>query len=158
MLSRLLIKALKRSIPKNRTKKTTDTPHPITTSLQDSIQILEQKLGNSSDFIVRIVPGRDGIPEIAVCYIEGLVDLDQLNGIMEAWLTVTVDTVGTPDMDALLKSIAGKAGNSARSVHALIPAVLEGKAVILIDGLMSLIQHLLQVWRSDRLLSRVHRP
>ena len=121
MLSRLLIKALKRSIPKNRTKKTTDTPHPITTSLQDSIQILEQKLGNSSDFIVRIVPGRDGIPEIAVCYIEGLVDLDQLNGIMEAWLTVTVDTVGTPDMDALLKSIAGKAGNSAAIRSCLNP-------------------------------------
>ncbi|MGC6588097.1 spore germination protein [Paenibacillus sp. Dod16] len=136
MLSRLLIKALKRSIPKNRTKKTTDTPHPINTSLQVSIQILEQKLGNSSDFIVRKVPGRDGIPEIAVCYIEGLVDMDQLNGIMEAWLTVTVDTAGTPDMDALLKKVLpARQVSQLQSVNALIPAVLEGKAVILIDGL-----------------------
>ena len=60
-------------------------------------------MGNSSDFIVRQVTGRDGIPDMAVCYIEGLVDQDQLNGILEAWLTVTVEADGPPGIDSLLK-------------------------------------------------------
>jgi spore germination protein KA len=136
MLSRLLIKALKRSSPKNRTKKTTASPHLITPSIQDTMQVMSQRMGNSSDFMVRKVPGRDGIPDIALCYIEGLVDLDQLNSIMETWLTATVDVTETTGMDSLLKKVlpAGQV-SQLQTVNALIPAVLEGKAVILIDGL-----------------------
>lgn len=136
MLSRLLRKALTRSGPKNRLNQTPDAPHRIPPSLHDSMQILSQKMGNSSDFIVRQVTGRDGIPDMAVCYIEGLVDQDQLNGILEAWLTVTLQADGTPFMDSLLKKVlpAGQVGQL-QTVNALIPAVLEGKAVILIDGL-----------------------
>ncbi|WP_411830572.1 spore germination protein [Paenibacillus lautus] len=136
MLSRLLIKALKRSSLKNRTKKTTASPHLITPSLQDNMQIMSQRMGNSSDFMVRKVPGRDGIPDIALCYIEGLVDLDQLNSIMESWLTATVDVTETTGMDSLLKKVLPSGQVSQlQTVNALIPAVLEGKAVILIDGL-----------------------
>ncbi|MFG1732730.1 spore germination protein [Paenibacillus sp. 843] len=135
MLSRLLIKVLKRSSPKNRTKKTTASPHQIPPSLQDTMEIMSQRMGNSSDFMVRKVPGRDGIPEIALCYIEGLVDPDQLNSIMDAWLTATVDVTETTGMDSLLKKVlpAGQV-SQLQTVNALIPAVLEGKAVILIDG------------------------
>lgn len=105
MLGRLLKKALKRSRPKNSTQTRTDAPIEIRMTLQESIQTLTHIMGNSTDFMVRKISGREDLPEIAICYIEGLVDTNLLNRILESWLTVTLEADQMPGIESLLNKI-----------------------------------------------------
>lgn len=136
MLGRLLKKALKRSRPKSSTQVRTDSPIEIRTTLQESIQTLTHIMGNSTDFMVRNISGRDDLPEIAICYIEGLVDVKLLNRILESWLTVTLEADHMPGIESLLRKILPAGPVSKLSTtQSVITAVLEGKAVILVDGM-----------------------
>lgn len=136
MLIRLIQKAIKRSRSKNKTQVRSDSPTRISMTLQESIQTLTHIMGNSTDFMVRNISGRDDLPEIAICYIEGLVDVKLLNRILESWLTVTLEADHMPGIESLLRKILPAGPVSKLSTtQSVITAVLEGKAVILVDGM-----------------------
>ncbi|WP_099476452.1 spore germination protein [Paenibacillus ihbetae] len=136
MLIRLLQKALNRSRSKNKTQVRTDSPTSISMTLQESIQTLTHIMGNSTDFVVRYISGRDDLPEIAICYIEGLIDANQLNRILESWLTVTLEADPMPGIESLLRKILPASPvNKLHTTQSVTSAVLEGKAVLLVDGM-----------------------
>lgn len=136
MLRRLLKNMMKRNGSTDTKPPINDSPVEMSTTLEKSIQTLRQKMGNSSDFIVREITGQDDLPKLAICYVEGLVDVTLLNRITGSWLNVTLEADNIPDFESLLKKVlpAGPV-SKLQDTDAIISAVLEGKAVTLIDGL-----------------------
>lgn len=139
MMSRLLKKMRKHSNSSSSTVQAKDNmPVEISASLQECVEALSQRMGNSSDFVIRTISGNDVLPELAVCYIEGFIDVNQLNQISESWLTVSMEADGLPDIPALMKKVVpGGELKQLHTVDAVISTVLDGKAVLLIDGLTS---------------------
>ncbi|MNO17306.1 Spore germination protein B1 [compost metagenome] len=113
---------------------------PINASLDNTLDMLKKKLGQSPDFTIRDFsdnPQHAGL--LAVCYIEGLIDLSLLSDLVESLIK---EIAYSPQGEHLAASLFKKTvplGNiqMIHSQNQIYQALLEGSAVIVIDGLQS---------------------
>ena len=113
---------------------------PINSSLDHNLSMLQSKLGQSPDFIIRNFnekPNSSG--PLFVCYIEGLVDKQLLTDLMDAVIELMgTENYATADAQATAALIKKKLPlGDIQSIHndrQLFQAILAGSAVIVIDG------------------------
>ncbi|MCL6605173.1 MAG: spore germination protein [Paenibacillus sp.] len=113
---------------------------PITSSLTDTLSMLQSNLGQSADFIIRDFkdkPSSDNV--LAVSYIEGLIDANLLSDLMEGViLELSSEASFTSDFQSSAARLKKKLplGNIQKitSERELLQAILTGSAVIVIEG------------------------
>ncbi|WP_311772734.1 spore germination protein [Cohnella xylanilytica] len=106
-------------------------------SLASALNQLRERMGNSSDFIVReFADGPSAPPRMAVCYLTELVDQEQLSLLLDSLVAETrSDDDDAERIEADLRTRI-RVGN-VRRVHSsdeILAAVLAGEAAILSDG------------------------
>ncbi|GIO14983.1 hypothetical protein J19TS2_45380 [Cohnella xylanilytica] len=106
-------------------------------SLASALNHLRERMGNSSDFIVReFADGPSAPPRMAVCYLTELVDQEQLSLLLDSLVAETrSDDDDAERIEADLRTRI-RVGN-VRRVHSsdeILAAVLAGEAAILSDG------------------------
>ncbi|WP_334072767.1 MULTISPECIES: spore germination protein [Paenibacillus] len=110
----------------------------LPSDLSQSVEIVRNRLGKSSDFKAReiILPGQSS-PVAAICYFNGLVDLKSINKMIATVNDYLLgEKQGDPSPSSIEDIIPGdlrKSGN----IDNLIQALLDGSTVMLIDGLPS---------------------
>ncbi|MDA7026471.1 spore germination protein [Bacillus sp. CLL-7-23] len=123
----------------NDSKKEKDAPD-IYYSLAENLTFIKEKMGHSSDIVVRnIKTGKQSQLEIAVVYIEGIVDTKAIHEFILESLINDVSLAKKEDDDHLLQMISEKAvalGSIKKEdkLDALIAALISGDTVILPDG------------------------
>ncbi|WP_213619941.1 spore germination protein [Paenibacillus sp. J22TS3] len=113
-------------------------PGALPVDLEDKISHLQNRMGGSSDFVIRKISSSSSTgPAIAISYIEGLVDIHRLSIIMEALVNSSRNELG----DSLRAEGWIKEHLPVGSIHMLhtenhlLRSVLGGNAVLMIDGL-----------------------
>lgn len=110
----------------------------LSSSLSNTLSMLRSRIGSSSDFNIReLVNADSGNSQIAIAYIEGLVDQKQLSELMEELIAGNAHFSSFTNNPANhLKGIIpiGRI-NAANMVGSLLTAILSGEAVVVMDGL-----------------------
>lgn len=127
----------------SQTKETSST-NDLKTNLQDNIQFVKDRLGASTDIVIReIRMGKGGSVKAGIFYTDGLSDTPALqNFIME---TLMLDIKGTPlekkltpehNLLTVLKEFAMTVGEikDLTNYDDLFTSLLSGDAILLIDG------------------------
>ncbi|MGO4546361.1 spore germination protein [Paenibacillus sp. 2TAB23] len=107
-------------------------------SLSHTLSILHTRTGSSADLIVRELKDADSVnSQLAIVYLEGLVDQKQLSELMEALIAENSRFSSFSDNPANhLNGIIPMGGiNEVNTVGSLLTAILCGEAVVIIDGL-----------------------
>jgi spore germination protein KA len=108
----------------------------ITPSLAETVSYLRQKMGKSTDFIIRemSIP-LSASPSIAVSYIDGLVDPQLLVKLMEALSVQVSEGLSPIHIEAWLNTqLPVGSLTSLYTADDMIGSILEGAAIIIVDG------------------------
>jgi spore germination protein KA len=133
----------KQDIAKSQEQAQTDLINP---SLSHTLSFLRSKIGHSTDFIIREFNENPAQPsQLAVCYIDGLVEIKLLTELMESLIAEMALASYRPDFQVTASLLKKKLpmGNI-HNIHTkaqMIEAILAGSALIVIDG----VQHTLAV-------------
>lgn len=101
-------------------------------SLSDTLEFLQNQMGGSDDFVTRkiAIPVVDEKPlQAAVCYIDGLIDQQQLSNMIEE---VLQEVQSRPDLSKDQLSIGGV--ETVLHRDELITAIMRGSAAVIIEG------------------------
>ncbi|MFB5761507.1 spore germination protein [Paenibacillus medicaginis] len=108
----------------------------LTSSLEQTVLILQQKMGKSTDFIIReLSTPLSSSPSIAVSYIAGLVDQQLLAKLMEALALQVTEGAPSIHIEAWLGSQL-PVGNlkSLDTEEDVVSSILEGEVIIIVNG------------------------
>lgn len=123
---------------KNRSENYHGTSKPLSASLSETLSIICDQMGNSSDFIIRKMGSTSDLtPLIAVSFIEGLVDAQLLTNLIEVLSCGIRDEQLSiaQNMGAWLSDqVPAGSLQSIDTVEQLILSILEGQAVIMSNG------------------------
>ncbi|WP_339296983.1 spore germination protein [Paenibacillus sp. FSL R5-0623] len=117
-------------------KNTLESPKLLSRSLNDNLTVLKQRMGHSTDFIVRSWNTEQGDKALAASYIEGLVDHQLLTMLLED-LTEAIRNGSIPDQSAetwLLDYAPIGSITSLKNEEELINATLNGQVALIVEG------------------------
>ncbi|MDQ0116131.1 spore germination protein [Paenibacillus harenae] len=107
-------------------------------SLSNTLSILRTRIGTSSDFIIReLVNAESGNSQIAISYIEGLIDQKQLSELMEALIAgnTRFSSFSNNPVNHLKGIIPIGGIKAVNTLGSLLTAILNGEAVVAVEGL-----------------------
>ncbi|KRE92194.1 spore gernimation protein KA [Paenibacillus sp. Soil766] len=110
---------------------------PLSSSLSDTIAVLRSNIGYSSDFIIRELGEAVSCNSLmAISYIEGMVDQEQLSELMEALIAQSSNSADflTNPVQNLEQHLPIGGIRYVTTLESLLQAILGGEAVVLIDG------------------------
>ncbi|MGP0578931.1 spore germination protein [Paenibacillus peoriae] len=120
-------------------KSNQQTSDPINPSLSQTLSLLQSKLGQGPDFVIRDFSENSAqIAHLAICYIEGLIDQNLLSDLIESLIAETVSATSFKLEEnipvSLLRKIPSGNIQMIHSQNEIYQAILSGNAVIVTDG------------------------
>lgn len=110
-----------------------DSDHQLSFILDRNIQEMKNRLGNSKDFVVRLLTiGQHHSLQIAVTYMDGLTDKDAPFRLMESLLAHAGGEIQSEMLQELVITVGDKREET--DLQQVLQAVLSGDIVLLIDG------------------------
>lgn len=117
-------------------EKLTELSEELSGTLKNNVTMLKQKIGHSTDFILRCLNDKQGNPVLAVGFLQGLIDQQILTTLLEE-LTAGIRNGDLSDRNVeswLMDRIPIGGITCLKNEKALIDAVLYGQVVLLVEG------------------------
>ncbi|WP_339272323.1 spore germination protein [Paenibacillus sp. FSL W8-0426] len=120
----------------NDRRQTPDVSKPLSCALKDNMTMLNQRMGHSSDFVLRSWNNCHGNPSLAVGYIEGLIDQQLLTRIVEDLANdIRNEAISDlHDVTWLKDHITIGSVTCINNDQGLIDAILNGEVAFIIEG------------------------
>lgn len=120
----------------NDRRQTPGVSKPLSCALKDNMAMLNQRMGHSSDFVLRSWNSGHGNPSLAVGYIEGLIDQQLLTRIVEDLANDirNEDIADLHDVTWLKDHITIGSVTCINNDQGLIDAILNGEVAFIIEG------------------------
>lgn len=112
------------------------SPETLSSSLEENLYVLRQKMGNSTDLVIRTLGDpASSSPTIAVAYVEGLIDPQLMMKLMEALTLHYGDEISDYSPETWL-SAQLPVGNlkALHTMDRMVSCLLNGKAVMIVNG------------------------
>ncbi|WP_110756069.1 spore germination protein [Paenibacillus illinoisensis] len=117
-------------------KNTPESSKPLSRSLKDNLTILKQRMGHSTDFILRSWNDEQGDAALAASYIDGLIDQQLLTKLLED-LTEAIRNGSLPNQSAETWLVDyAPIGNITplNDEEELVNAILDGQVTVIVEG------------------------
>lgn len=117
-------------------KNTPESSKPLSRSLKDNLTILKQRMGHSTDFILRSWNDEQGDAALAASYIDGLIDQQLLTKLLED-LTEAIRDGSLPNQSAETWLVDyAPIGNITplNDEEELVNAILDGQVTVIVEG------------------------
>ncbi|WP_433942903.1 spore germination protein [Paenibacillus sp. SN-8-1] len=141
-LLKLLLFHNRRKEPHNKATTQINSASPnsnISALLSDKLAMIKERMGNSSDFIIREISDSSGAPyPFAISYIDGLIDQTLLADLMESLTSVLGKSYprdGNVDPAVWFKDKVPAGNlNVVYTEEEMLRAILEGQVLVIING------------------------